>query len=136
MKGLHALIVSLFVANIVLLRRFHALQEDLMVETIAPARALTWPPKGVNQDSEFTLAPSTCPAGTRWDLTGFNRADVGSPCPAWAATAAKEQLRSPWLLSVIRSAGDAGRFCLNNILGGFHQQPAGAAQCLNMEQVA
>lgn len=80
-----------------------------MVETIAPtlSGALTWPLTGVNQDGESTLAPSACPAGISPAATAH---DVGSGCPAWAATAAKEQLRSPWLLSVIRSAGDAGRY--------------------------
>lgn len=79
---------------------------------------------------------STCPAVTRRDLTSCNCADVGSGCRARAATPAKEQLRSPWLLSVIRSAGDVGCFCLNKILRGFHLQPAGAAQALNIEQAA
>lgn len=49
---------------------------------------------------------------------------------------AKEQHRSPWLLSVIRSAGDVGCLCLNKILGGFHLQPASAAQTLHIKQAA
>lgn len=71
MEGLHAFIVSLFIVNIVSLRRFHALQEDLMVETVAPHSGSDVAPERCEPGRWIHAgALSTCPAGTRTDLTG------------------------------------------------------------------
>lgn len=71
----------------------------------------------------FTVfALPTCPAGsqavTRSALMDWNCGNVRTS----THDNHKEQIRSPWLLSVIRSVCDAGRYHLSILLEGFHQQ--------------
>lgn len=106
--------------------------EDLAEEATPPLGAWRGPCRVSNRTVKWRWLCRPDPAVTRPDLTGCNCADVGSGCRARAATAAKEQLRSLWLLNVIRSAGDVGCFCPNKTLGGFHLQPADAEQALNI----
>lgn len=98
-----------------------------------PLRLGRGPWKVWKQDSEFTLALATCPAVTRWDLDQLLTWDQAAEHALQPLPSAP---RSLWLHSIIRSAGDVGCFCLNKIVGGFHLQPAGAAQALDIKQAA